>query len=175
MASVVPVAWVAWEPLRLPMAPLVLAVQVEREVQAALEAREARMMRAARAEQEVWALPLALGEQAAREVPLLWVCCQRAVALALLEPVESAQRAEPSAAVEWQRPWGPQAAWERSVGVARWAPQEPVVQRGQQYQGLGVPLERRALWERRMPLERRARWKRRVAPKQKVRLVVWSW
>lgn len=91
VALAVSVAWVPWEALRLPMAPAVRTVPV------------------AQAEQAAWPLPVepvepvdptGLAGQGMRVSQLPRVSCQRAVALALPEPVVPWHLAEPSAAVE---------------------------------------------------------------------------
>ncbi|MDK4276719.1 hypothetical protein QPX37_11215 [Corynebacterium accolens] len=80
-------AWGPWEALRLPMAPVVPVVSVA---------------------QVVWPLPVepvdptGLAGQGMRVAQLPRVSCQRAVALALPEPVVPWHLAEPSAAVELQ-------------------------------------------------------------------------
>lgn len=88
VAPAVSVAWVPWEALRLPMAPVVPVVSVVSVAQV------------------VWPLPVepvdptGLAGQGMRVAQLPRVSCQRAVALALQEPLVPWQRVEPSVAVE---------------------------------------------------------------------------
>lgn len=106
VAPAVSVAWVPWEALRLPTSPVVPVVQaastlpVERveqvvgplPVEPVASVKRAGLMRLVEsAEPEA---------QVARQVPMLRVSCQRAVALAQQEPLVPWQRAKPLAAVE---------------------------------------------------------------------------
>lgn len=111
VAPAVPVAWVPWEALRLPTSPVVPVAQ---------------------AEQAAWTMPVdptgleGQGMRVARAALLLRVSCQRAVALALPEPVVPWHLAEPSAAVELQvvsaqlaLPVQPVAAGHEAAGAPR--------------------------------------------------------
>ena len=105
VAPAVSVAWVSWEALRLPASPVVPVAQAEQAawtmpVEPVASVKRAGLMRLVEsAEPEA---------QVARQVPMLRVSCQRAVALAQQEPLVPWQRAkplvaaEPSAAVELQ-------------------------------------------------------------------------
>lgn len=88
VALAVSVAWVPWEALRLPTSPVVPVAQA------------ASTMPVAQAEQAAWTMPVEPEAQVARQVPMLRVSCQRAVALAQQEPLVPWQRAKPLAAVE---------------------------------------------------------------------------
>jgi len=72
--------------------------------------------------------------------------------LKLVEYSEQPERLVPKKHPEQQEPWGPEAAWERSVGWAHW------VRRGQQQN----------LAQAEPPA-------RRVQPERRAQLVGWSW
>ena len=146
VAPAVSVAWVPWEALRLPTSPVVPVVSV------------------AQAEQVVWPLPVepvdptGLAGQGMRVAQLPRVSCQRAVALALPEPVVPWHLAEPSAAVELQAvpaqlalPVQPVAVGHEAVGV----PRVPSHLEQPAELGHSEPLEHLALLER---SELQGRW-----------------
>lgn len=106
VALAVSVAWVPWEALRLPTSPVVPVAQA------------ASTMPVAQAEQAAWTMPVEPEAQVARQVPMLRVSCQRAVALAQQEHLVLLERWVPK---KHPGPWEPQVAWERLVGLVRWA------------------------------------------------------
>lgn len=148
VAPAVPVAWVPWEALRLPTSPVVPVVQA------------ASTMPVERVEQVVGPLPVepvdptGLAGQGMRVAQLPRVSCQRAVALALPEPVVPWHLAEPSAAVELQAvpaqlalPVQPVAAGHVAAGV----PRVPSHLEQPAELGHSEPLEHLALLERSEP------------------------